>query len=369
MTDAIHSNTLVRFGIAHEPFDGERMTDAIHSNTLYVLTQGAYLHRDHLTLQVEIERQVKLSVPIHNVESVVVFGNVMVSPGSMALCAENGVALSFMSEHGRLLSRVDAPVSGNVLLRREQYRKADDAGFACALARHIVAAKIQNCRNSVMRAAREAAAPANAAVLNEAAEKMGKGIRQVADAASVDSARGFEGEAAHTYFSVFSLMIKQQAEHFKITARTRRPPLDATNALLSFSYALLAHDCTSALYAAGLDPNVGYLHVDRPGRPSLALDLMEEFRPLFADRLVLTLINRKEVQPDDFVIREGGAVEMSEKARRTLVKAYQSRKEEEIMHPVLEQQLRFGMLPFIQARLLARHVRGDLPAYPPVVLK
>ncbi len=340
----------------------------IHQNTLYVMTQGAYLHREHLTLQVKIEREVRLSVPIHHIDSVAVFGSIMVSPGAMQLCAENGATLTFLSESGRLVARVDAPQSGNVLLRREQFRKADRPEECARIARCVVAGKLQNARGLLLRGARQAEAQ-DAAALAAAADGLGVSIRKLESAADVDSIRGYEGEGARLYFGVFNSLMRQQRSEFKITDRNRRPPLDPANALLSFVYALLLHDCVSALAAAGLDPSVGFLHTDRPGRPSLALDLMEEFRPLAADRLVLALINRKEVQPAGFKKREGGAVEMDQATRKAVVSAYQQRKQEEVTHPLLEQKARMGLLPYLQAKLLARHIRGDIPDYPPCVLK
>ena len=332
------------------------------------MTQGAYLHRENLTLQVQVEREVKLSVPIHHIDSVAAFGQVMVSPGAMELCAKNGAAVTFLSESGRLTARVDAPQSGNVLLRREQFRKADRPEDCARIARSIVAGKLQNTRGLLLRSARQNEGE-DAKALDAAAAGLGISIRRLESAADVDSIRGHEGEGAKIYFGVFNSLIRQRREEFKITDRNRRPPLDPANALLSFVYALLLHDCVSALSVAGLDPNVGFLHADRPGRPSLALDLMEEFRPLTADRLVLALINRKEVPPDGFKIREGGAVEMDDATRKAVVSAYQQRKQEEVTHPLLGQKARLGLLPYLQAKLLARHIRGDIPEYPPCVLK
>ena len=343
--------------------------DAVRQNTLYVMTQGAYLHRDHLTVKVEIEKETRLSVPIHHLESVSIFGNVMVSPGVMRLCAENGAAITFMSETGRLIARVDAPQSGNVLLRREQFRKADKPEEALKISIRIIAGKLQNTRCVLMRTARQVEDSVDISVLDKSAGDIGHIIKRLESAKSIDEARGYEGEGAQIYFGVFNNLMKQQRDDFRITNRNRRPPLDPANALLSFSYALLLHDCVSALTAAGLDPNVGFLHADRPGRPSLALDLMEEFRPIIADRHVLSMINRKEVDKDCFAKREGGAVEMSDAARKKVVSAYQQRKQEEVTHPLLEQKMTVGILPFCQARLLARYIRGDIAEYPPCVLK
>ncbi len=339
----------------------------LKQNTLYVVSQGAYVHRDHLTIKVDIERETKLAVPIHHVESVALFGNVMVSPGLMELCGEAGVPITFLSEHGRLIARVDAPCSGNVLLRREQFRWADRADQALELGRSFVAGKLQNARGLMLRAARESDQEADTARLEKSAGDLAYSIEASGKAGTLDEIRGHEGESARSYFSAFSCMVRKNRETFGMNERTRRPPLDPINALLSFSYALLLHDCVAALTAAGLDPSVGFLHVDRPGRPSLALDLMEEFRPLIADRLVLALINRGQVAGGGFVKREGGSIEMDDATRRAILKAYQERKQDEVTHPLLDQKARVGQLPFLQAKLLARTIRGDLPSYPPCV--
>lgn len=345
------------------------MSDGVRLNTLYVLTEGAYLHRDHLSLIVRVEQETKLSVPIHHLSSVALFGSVLASPGAMELCAEAGVALTFLSTTGRLIARVDAPASGNVLLRREQFRQADRPEACAKLAKQFVAGKLRNARQLVQRAARESAVAEDAARLDGTAAEIANAIRALEGTTELDVIRGHEGEAARAYFGGFSAMVRQDRETFAMRERTRRPPLDPLNALLSFTYALLLHDCVAALTAVGLDPSVGFLHTDRPGRPSLALDLMEEFRPLVADRLVLSLVNRRQVEGKGFQVRDGGAVEMSEATRRALIEAYQARKQEEVTHPILEQTVRVAELPFLQAKLLARSLRGDLSTYPPCVLK
>lgn len=345
------------------------MSDGVRLNTLYVLSEGAYLHRDHQTLQVRVEQETKLSVPIHHLHSVALFGAVLVSPGAMELCAESGVAMTFLSLSGRLVARVDAPGSGNVLLRREQFRQADRPETCAHLARQFVAGKLRNARQVLQRAARETDAPDDVASLNHAVDDVAHALQALEPAATTDVIRGHEGEAARAYFGVFSAMVRQEQAVFALRERTRRPPLDPVNALLSFVYALLLHDCVAALTAVGLDPSVGFLHEDRPGRPSLALDLMEEFRPIIADRLVLSLINRRQVEANGFATRDGGAVEMDDRTRRNVVEAYQARKQEEVTHPLLEQTVRVAELPFLQARLLARTLRGDLSVYPPCVLK
>jgi CRISPR-associated protein Cas1 len=341
----------------------------VQLNTLYVVTRAATLRRDHLTVRVEVERQTRLTVPIHQLESVAVFGSVHVTPAVMALCAERGVAVTFLSESGRLLCRVDAPCSGNVLVRREQYRRADQPGPRAEVARGIIAGKVHNARNLLLRGARETDEPEDRSTLAGAAQHLADTLPALGQAADVDSLRGHEGDAARVYFDAFSALVRQNREAFRLNGRTRRPPLDPMNALLSFLYGLLLADCTAAATAAGLDASVGFLHVDRPGRPGLALDLMEEFRPLVADRIALTLVNRQQVKPSGFTTRDGGAVQMDEATRRAVLAAYQQRKREEVTHPLLEQKVPLGRLPFLQARILARHLRGDLPSYVPCILK
>ncbi len=341
----------------------------VQLNTLYVITQGASLRRDHLTVQVVVEKQVRLAVPIHHLDSVVLFGNVYATPSALHLCAEQGVAVSFMTESGRLLSRVDAPGSGNVLLRRSQFRLADQPECCAGVSRAVVAGKLQNSRNLLLRAARETDVPEDQATLQKAVDQLAETIRVLPSATETNSIRGHEGDGARVYFGAFSAMVRQARDSFRMDQRTRRPPQDPINALLSFTYSLLLQDCVAALAAAGLDPNVGFLHVDRPGRPGLGLDLMEEFRPLVADRLVLALINRQQVKADGFVRRDGGAVQMEDATRKAVVAAYQQRKREQVTHPYLDQKTPIGRLPFLQARILARHLRGELPAYVPCILK
>lgn len=342
---------------------------AVIQNCLYIMTQGAYLRRDHAVLQVEVEKQKRFETPMHLVESVAVFGNVMVSPGALGGCAEAGIPVSFFTESGRLQARVDAPGSGNVLLRRAQFRKADDPEVSCAVARRIVEGKILNARVFLQRGRRETGEADDTRLLGEALEDLGVSHQGLLKAGSVDAVRGHEGDAARIYFSVFSSLLRQSRDDFRFEKRTRRPPRDRINALLSFLYALLLHDCAAACAGAGLDPSVGFLHEDRPGRPSLALDLMEEFRPLLADRLAVALVNLGQVTAEGFAIREGGGVEMSEGTRRTVVQAWQKRKNEEVTHPLLDQKMRIGMLMFVQARMLARFIRGDVPQYMPCVMK
>ena len=342
----------------------------IKQNTLYLTTSGNYVGRDHLTLRVEAERELKLAVPIHLIESVCVFGHNTFSPAALSLCWEHGVAVNCFSEYGRFQGRWEGVLNTSVGLRRAQYRLADDPRAAAHIARQCIAGKVQNARQSLLRSARETEETAERETLQGCATELANILRWLEhDAETVDQMRGYEGQAASLYFGSFSLHLRGQREEFRFTRRTRRPPLDRINCLLSFLYALLLHDCVAALTATGLDPFVGYLHADRPARPGLALDLMEEFRPLLCDRLAITLLNRKQVAVEDFNVREGGAVEFTEAGRKKVISAYQTRKQDTVAHPSLGQECRYGQLMLIQARILARHIRGDLPHYIPCVLR
>lgn len=333
-------------------------------NTLHVMTQGAYLHRDGETVSVKVGTESKLRLPVHTLEGLVCWGQVSCSPPVLALCCEHGVGISFLTEQGRFLARVQGPVSGNVLLRRQQYRLADGGNGALPAVCAIVTAKIANSRVVLLRAAREIDAPERQNRLREAANRLSFTGMETIRAPSIDQARGHEGAAGQTYFSVFDDMIVGDRETFRFGGRSRRPPLDRVNALMSFVYALLRHDVESALETVGLDPAVGFLHADRPGRPSLALDVMEELRSALADRLVLTLINRRQLQRSDFDEQEGGAILLREPARKAVIAAWQTRKQEEIEHPFLRERIPLGLVPYVQALLLARFVRGGLDAYP-----
>ena len=333
-------------------------------NTLYVTTQGAYLAREGETVVVRHEHENLLRVPIHTLSGIVCFGQVSCSPPLMGMCAENNVALSFLTEHGRFIARVQGPVNGNVLLRREQYRKADSEEATTSIARAAVLAKIANCRTVVLRAAREHADQSATEALDAGAARMASILVSVDKAATADEIRGYEGQAASVYFGVFDHLIAVSKDTFFFRERSRRPPLDNVNTLLSFLYTLLVHDIEGALEAVGLDPAVGFLHRDRPGRPSLALDLMEELRPVLADRLTLTLINRRQVQAGDFRKSESGAVLLEDAARKEVLIAWQKRKQEQIQHPFLGESIELGLLPHVQALLFARYIRGDLDGYP-----
>lgn len=338
-------------------------------NTLYVTTQGAYLCHEGEAVLVRVEKETKLRVPIHTLGGIVCFGQVSCSPPLMWLCGERGVAISFLSEQGRFLARVEGPVSGNVLLRREQYRRVDVPTARVEIARGMVLAKVANCRTVLQRATRDHDDKPGTEQIERAVRRLGvlqDGIQREQDLAVL---RGREGDAANTYFEVMDHLITAQKEDFFFRGRSRRPPLDNMNALLSFTYTLLAHDASSALQAVGLDPQVGFLHAERPGRPSLALDLMEEFRPFLADRLVLSLVNLRQVQGKGFKKTESGAVEMTDETRKELLVAYQKRKQEEIQHPFIGETASVGLLMHLQALLMARHLRGDLDGYPPFVWK
>lgn len=334
-------------------------------NTLYVTLQGSYLHRDGETVEIRQDKETRLKVPIHTLGGIVCFGQVMFSPPLMGLCGEQGVPITFLSEYGRFWGRVQGPVQGNVLLRRAQYRATDDPEYTADIARAIVMAKLANNRAVLLRATRDRPDREGAEALQAAAARLGQVIRRLERIDNVDTIRGCEGEGSRVYFESFNLLITHPAEEFTFTKRTRRPPLDRVNALLSFLYTLLTHDCVGALEGVGLDPAVGYLHRERPGRPSLALDIMEELRPVLGDRVALSLINRKQLKASQFNITESGAVHMDDEARKTLLVTYQNRKQEEIMHPYLNEKIPLGLLPHAQALLLARHLRGDIDGYPP----
>ncbi len=335
-------------------------------NVLYLLTPGLSLRRDGLALRVEHEKQLKLSLPVHNVESVFVFGSdIYVSPSAMRLCWEHGASVCYFTDWGRLEARVEGVPQGSMMLRRAQHAAARDPGRVAALARAFVAGKLHNVRWLLARSARDAAAPEDGDMLRAAAEAHAHLLRELGRTPDdPDVIRGVEGRAAAAHFEVFARHLRPALRAaFPFDGRNRRPPRDAINALLSFLYALLRHDCVSALTAIGLDPFVGYLHADRPGRESLALDLMEEFRP-WVERLALTLLNRAEIKTTHFVMRDGGAVELSEVARKTIVAAYQQRKTEEALHPLFQEKVRHGQLVFIQAKLLARALRSEVPYEP-----
>ncbi|WP_035241354.1 type I-C CRISPR-associated endonuclease Cas1c [Desulfobacter vibrioformis] len=340
-----------------------------HLNTLFITTQGAYLGKDGETVAVKIEQKTVLRIPIHTLDGIVCFGSVGCSPYLMGFCAEKDVAISFLTEYGKFLAMVKGPVSGNVLLRRKQFRMADKPEVSAQVAGFVLTGKIANCRTVLERCLRDHSEKMDQTSVKKVSNRLSMYIQKELQKDDLDSLRGIEGDAAHQYFSIFDELIFQQKDAFTFSGRNRRPPTDRVNCLLSFVYTLLVHDVRSALESVGLDPSVGFLHRDRPGRPSLALDMMEEFRPFLADRLVLSMINRGQIRPDGFTIKESGAVHMDDDTRKTILTAYQKRKQESLVHPFLNEKIQIGTLFFIQALLLARFIRGDLDGYPPFIWK
>ncbi len=337
-----------------------------HLNTLFVTTQGAYLAKEGETVTVRVEKKVRLRLPVHTLDGVVCFGNVGCSPFLLGFCAERDVTISFLTEYGRFLARVQGPVSGNVLLRREQYRRADDPAFSALMARAFINGKIANCRSLLNRAVRDHSDKMDTDAVSNAINHLTGLLKSLDRDLPLDEVRGTEGDGAHIYFGAFDHLIIRHKEDFFFHRRSRRPPLDLVNCLLSFLYTLVMHDVRSALECTGLDPAVGFLHRDRPGRASLALDMMEEFRPM-ADRMALSLINRGQLQAKDFVVSDSGGVRMKDKARKVLLTAYQERKQDVIQHPFLEEKMPLGLFFHTQALLLARFLRGDLDGYPPAI--
>lgn len=338
-------------------------------NTLFITSEDIYLSLDGENVVANREKQVVARYPLHTLLGIMSFSYSGASPALMGACAERGVALSFCTPRGRFLARVCGESSGNVLLRRMQYRVADDPVQSCIAARTMIFGKLHNSRWSIERTRRDHGMRVDDGRLAAASAKLKGLLPQAAEAESPEQLRGLEGAGAAAYFDALDEMILGNKESFFFHGRSRRPPLDAFNAMLSFAYSLLANDCASALESVGLDAYVGFLHRDRPGRKSLALDIMEELRPCMADRFVLTLINNRVVSPDDFEPRESGAVLMTDDARRAFLKSWQEKKKEMLTHPYLGEKLQWGMVPYIQALLLARYLRGDLDGYPPFLWK
>lgn len=334
-------------------------------NTLYITTPEAYLSRDGDNIVVKIDQKEVGRRPIHILENIVCFNYTGMNGALLRLCAEHGVAVSFMDAHGHFCGRMQGKVNGNVLLRRTQYRYADDPERALPISKAIILAKLVNSRKIIGRGLRDHPDEVDMARLQEVADKLTANINSAGEATNTDSLRGIEGESARAYFSVFDQLILQQKEEFPFRERNRRPPLDPVNALLSYVYTLLAIECQNALESVGIDPYVGFFHADRPGRAGLALDLMEEFRAYLGDRFVLSLINRRQIHGDDFVEKENGAVLITDDAKKEIITAWQKRKQEIIEHPFLKEKLEIGLLPYSQAMLMASYLRGDLQAYPP----
>ena len=334
-------------------------------NVLYVTTPEAYLSLEGETVVVKKEEGKALKLPLHNLEAIVCFNYPGISPALMGACAARGIGLTFLRPSGRFLARVVGPVKGNLLLRKKQYQVAADEAARLPIAVSCVLAKIANSRVVIERALRDHAMLVDTQALLEASTFLKATLPAVRDADSLETLRGLEGSAAKQYFRVFGKLVLKQKEDFPFKERNRRPPRDNLNALLSFLYSLLTYEVASALEGVGLDPQVGFLHADRPGRPSLALDLMEELRPMLADRLALTLINRRQIKGRGFTRKESGGVLMDDDTRKKVITAWQERKREPIMHPFLKERIPIGLIPHVQAQLLARHLRGDLDAYPP----
>lgn len=340
-----------------------------HGNTLYITTQGCFVNREGENIVISVERQERFRLPIHTVSSVVSFGNVMWTPHCLGLCGEHNVSVTFLSESGRFFSRIIGPQSGSVLLRRAQHEKTRAADSISQAARWMVSAKIANTRSLLQRAIRDHGDKIDVPSVESVVKQLAFSLQSLRSPMPIDQVRGIEGDAARKAFSVYNHLILVNKTSFFFRERTRRPPLDNVNALLSFIYTLLAHDLTTACESVGLDPQMGFLHADRAGRPSLALDMMEEFRAWLADRLALSLINRQQLTGSDFQQQENGAVKMSEKARKTVIQAWQQRKNDEMTHPFLNEKMTVGLVPLVQAQLMARWIRGDLDAYPPVFTK
>jgi len=339
-------------------------------NTLYATTDGAWLHKDGANIVMEVDREVRARLPVHMLESLVCIGRVAVSPQLLGFCAEQGITICYLTTQGRFLARVEGPVSGNVLLRREQYRRSDDPARCGVIVRNFLIGKIHNQRAVLARGWRDHGDKlTDASAFQHALRRLKRIPQRLLIETETDVLRGLEGEAAQAYFGVFDQLIRAESPLLRFRGRNRRPPRDAVNALLSFLYTLLTHDCRSALETVGLDPAVGFLHRDRPGRPSLALDLAEEFRPLLGERLALSLINRKQLCERDFRHFDNGAVLLNDDARKTVLIAYQERKREQLQHAFLGEKVDIGLLPYLQSQLLARHLRGDLDAYPPFLWK
>lgn len=339
-------------------------------NTLYVSTDGAYLRLEGETLVMSVEREKKAQIPMHHLGGIVCLGRVSLSPALMARCMTDGRSIVWLNENGRFQARVEGPLSGNVLLRLAQFKVAEDEAKALALSRMFIAGKLRNSRSVLLRSGRDSKDEDEKATLAKAAKSLGVNLRNLQQAESAASVLGLEGDAARVYFEQFNVMIKPGMRAiFEYKGRSRRPPKDAVNALISFLYALLLNDCRSALETVGLDPQLGFFHVPRPGRPALALDLLEEFRAVLGDRLALTLINRGQLREKDFEFRPGGAVMLGDAGRKTVITAYQERKKETLLHPVLETAVEIGLLPLLQARMLARYLRGDMESYIPFLNK
>jgi len=338
-------------------------------NTLFVTTEGAYLKKEGETVIVKVKKEVKLQLPIHTINGIVCFGRVLCSPALLGFCGQRQVTISFLSPFGRFLARVTGPTTGNVLLRRAQYAMSDDPLVAGHVARSILLGKAGNCRASLQRFMRDHRDSESIDAIESTVKSLAGLINKIQRETDLQKLRGLEGLIARKYFTVLPLMVKSQKESFEFGSRSRRPPRDNFNALVSFIYTLVLHDLNSALETVGLDPQVGFLHRQRPGRPSLALDIMEEFRPWLADRLALSLINLQQIQASGFMQTESGGIVMDESTRKSVLVAYQKRKQETIRHPFIGETLQIGLLFFTQSLIFSRFIRGDLDGYAPFFWK
>lgn len=338
-------------------------------NVLYVTIPEAFLSLEGETIIVEVEDKPKTRLPLLNLDAIVCFNWIGISPKLMGACVERNINLTFLTPYGKFLANVSGNIRGNVLLRRKQFALAESKEESLSISRNIVYAKIYNQRKVVERTIRDHSLVVNEAKLRDVSEKIKQSIQSAKDARDTEELIAIEGYVAKQYFSCFNEMILQQKDEFAMNGRNRRPPLDRMNALLSFLYVLLANETRSALESIGLDPYVGFMHKDRPGRPSLALDIMEEFRPILCDRLALTLVNRRQISPSGFLIKESEAVLMDDETRKQVLTAWQERKKQEIIHPYLKEKIPYGLLPHVQSLLLSRHIRGDLPEYPPFFME
>lgn len=335
------------------------------ANVLYITTPETYLSLDGENIVIKKDEHISTRLPLHNLENIVCFNWQGASPALMGACAERGIGLAFLSPNGRFLGRVSGKIRGNVLLRKKQYRVSEEETECVPIAASFVIGKIYNSRKVIERALRDHAMLVDKVSLTKASSFLKEILGALVSCERISELMAFEGSAAKIYFGVFDQLILQQKDAFQFVERSRRPPLDNMNSLLSFLYTLLTNEVMSALEAVGLDPYVGFLHTDRPGRPSLALDMMEELRPVFADRLALSLVNRRQVSAKGFAKKESGGILMDDETRKTVITAWQERKKEEIEHPYMKERIPFGLIPHVQALLLARHLRGDLDAYPP----